>query len=42
MKLEKITYTVAKKATTLFKDFYLTRLDVTFSEKDQYITFRLK
>lgn len=40
MRLGEITYTAARKVTTLFKDLHLTRSGVTFSEK--YATLRLK
>lgn len=42
IKPKQITYTIAKKATTLFHDLYLTRSDVIFFKKDEYATLKLK
>ena len=42
MKLKELTYTTAKKADPFFKNIYLTRSDINFSEQDPYGILRLK
>lgn len=42
MKLEKLTYIIAKKTNLLFKDFYLIKLEITFLKQNQYIIFCFK
>lgn len=42
MRLGEITYTEPEKRADSFKDLHLTRSDITFSENDQYATWRLK
>lgn len=42
IKLGEIIYTTGKKASIFFKKFYFIRLDIIFSEKDQYAIPRLK
>lgn len=42
MRLGEITYTETERGQVSFKDFHLTRSNITFSENDQYATLRLK
>lgn len=42
VRLGELTYTAGEKASPSFKELHLTRSDITFSERDQYATLRLK
>ena len=42
IKLKKLTYITVKKADPFFKNIHLTKLDIIFSEQDQYAMLRLK